>query len=244
MSTPTPALLVPSNVNPIDSPSKTPRRIPHPIADPNADLGPAVGQFRSLNDCSIWSDVAIFSVQHRSYQAPDHTSLIPHHPSHPLLVAQPDPTRKPNSHLKAKLPPVKNPAVIAFHGSSFCLYPFTAQSKDENNPPQTPKFPPKTGARALMADTEPIRRSPRGELRAPLIPCHIPPPIAPMANAPPKSLRMTYGLSLSAVLGVSEWELAMDHESGRRATWWIGVIGGCVLVGLILTEKSSIQCRI
>lgn len=25
-----------------DVPSNTPRRIPHPIADPNADLGPAV----------------------------------------------------------------------------------------------------------------------------------------------------------------------------------------------------------
>jgi hypothetical protein len=43
MSTPTPALLVLSKVDSIDLPSKTPRRIPHPIADPNADLGPADG---------------------------------------------------------------------------------------------------------------------------------------------------------------------------------------------------------
>ena len=33
-----------------------------------------------------------------------------------------------------------------------------------------------------------------GEFRAPLIPCQIPPPTAPIANAPPKSLRMTHGL--------------------------------------------------
>lgn len=50
--------------------------------------------------------------------------------------------------------------MIAFHGSSFCLYPFTAQSNVENSPPQTPKFPPRTGARALIADNEPTRRSP------------------------------------------------------------------------------------
>jgi hypothetical protein len=50
--------------------------------------------------------------------------------------------------------------MIAFHGSSFCLYPFTAQSNDENRPPQIPKFPPRTGARAFIAETEPINRSP------------------------------------------------------------------------------------
>ena len=34
-----------------------------------------------------------------------------------------------------------------------CAYriPLTAQSKVENMPPQTPKLPPSTGARALMA---------------------------------------------------------------------------------------------
>ena len=34
----------------------------------------------------------------------------------------------------------------------------------------------------------------RGEFLAPFIPCHMPPPIAPIANAPPKSFRMTQGL--------------------------------------------------
>ena len=40
------------------------------------------------------------------------------------------------------------------------LMPFTAQSNVENSPPQTPKFPPRTGARALMAVIAPMRRSP------------------------------------------------------------------------------------
>ena len=53
-----------------------------------------------------------------------------------------------------------NPEMIAFHGSSFCLYPLTAQSNVEKSPPQTPKFPPRTGARALIAEREPRRRSP------------------------------------------------------------------------------------
>lgn len=34
-----------------------------------------------------------------------------------------------------------------------------------NRPPQTPKFPPRTGARALIAVMAPMRRSPYGELR-------------------------------------------------------------------------------
>ncbi|GFZ48746.1 hypothetical protein JCM24511_06495 [Saitozyma sp. JCM 24511] len=49
---------------------------------------------------------------------------------------------------------------MAFHGSSFWRYPFTAQSNDENRPPQTPKLPPRTGARALMAERDPTKRSP------------------------------------------------------------------------------------
>jgi hypothetical protein len=88
------------------------------------------------------------------------------------------PTRRPStlsrdSHRAANVPPVKNPAMMAFQGSSFCLYPLTAQSKLENRPPQIPKFPPKTGARALMALKEPASRSPRGDARDPLIPCQI-----------------------------------------------------------------------
>jgi hypothetical protein len=51
----------------------------------------------------------------------------------------------------ARAPPVKKPAMIAFHGSSFFRTPLTAQSKLLNMPPHTPKLPPRTGARALIA---------------------------------------------------------------------------------------------
>lgn len=73
--------------------------------------------------------------------------------------------------------------MMAFHGSSFFLsgmsaltdwrpklayhahlMPFTAQSNVEKSPPQTPKLPPSTGARALIAVIAPMRRSPYGEL--------------------------------------------------------------------------------
>lgn len=83
----------------------------------------------------------------------------------------------------ASAPPVKNPAittqilamcpysiasvpipgteyVLALYGSSFFLIPLTAQSNVENSPPQTPKLPPSTGARALIAVNAPIRLSP------------------------------------------------------------------------------------
>jgi hypothetical protein len=62
--------------------------------------------------------------------------------------------------LAARHPPVKNPEMIAFHASSFCRHPLTAQSNVENMPPQTPKFPPVTGARAFITDTAPTNRSP------------------------------------------------------------------------------------
>ena len=58
---------------------------------------------------------------------------------------------------------MKNPAMIALYGSSFFLIPLTAQSKVPNSPPQTPKLPPRTGARALMAVMLPGSREPSGE---------------------------------------------------------------------------------
>jgi hypothetical protein len=115
----------------------------------------------------------------------------------------------------ARQPPVRKPEMIEFHASSFCRTPLTAQSNVLNIPPQTPKFPPVTGARAFTEERAPTRRSPyasstcqhleskpchrecghtRGELRAPLTEYQIVPPTAPIANAPPKSLRMTHGL--------------------------------------------------
>jgi len=95
--------------------------------------------------------------------------------------------------LMASAPPVKNPAIIALYGSSFFRTPFTAQSNVEKRPPQTPKLPPNTGARALIAVRAPIRRSPYGEFRKPFTPCHTAPPIAPMQKAPPKSFNATQG---------------------------------------------------
>ena len=77
----------------------------------------------------------------------------------------------------ASAPPVKKPAMMALYGSSFFRIPLTAQSNVENRPPHTPKLPPRTGARALMAVTAPIRRSPYGEFRKPLTPCQTAPPI-------------------------------------------------------------------
>lgn len=95
--------------------------------------------------------------------------------------------------LMAREPPVKRPAMIAFQGSSLLRTALTAQSKVEKRPPQTPKLPPTTGARALRALTAPRWRSPMGEFLNPLIPCHTQPPMTPMAKAPPKSLRITTG---------------------------------------------------
>lgn len=53
-----------------------------------------------------------------------------------------------------------NPEIIAFHASSFCLHPFTAQSNVENIPPHTPKLPPVTGALAFMEEMAPTKRAP------------------------------------------------------------------------------------
>mmetsp|Transcript_41771 Transcript_41771/g.94365 ORF Transcript_41771/g.94365 Transcript_41771/m.94365 type:complete len:225 (-) Transcript_41771:78-752(-) len=90
----------------------------------------------------------------------------------------------------ASTPPVAAPEMIEFHGSSFLRIATSEQSKVENRPPHTAKFPPIIGALALTAVTPPIKRSPRGELRAPLTLFHTPPPMAPIANAPPMSSNM------------------------------------------------------
>ena len=66
------------------------------------------------------------------------------HPIAPLRIARGPPRT-------ANAPPVKNPAIMAFQGSSFFRTPLTAQSNVLNMPPHTPKLPPSTGARALIA---------------------------------------------------------------------------------------------
>jgi hypothetical protein len=84
------------------------------------------------------------------------------HPMAPFRIALAPPRT-------AREPPVKKPAMMAFQGSSFRRTPLTAQSRDcqkghaadilcrknvpnvEKSPPHTPKLPPRTGARALIA---------------------------------------------------------------------------------------------
>lgn len=128
----------------------------------------------------------------------------------------------------AKQPPVMKPEMMAFQASSFCRHPLTAQSNVENMPPQTPKFPPVTGARAFIVEMAPTRRSPyeegsgsdgrgigahtRGEFRAPFTPCHMPPPTAPIAKAPPKSLRITHGLGWWLVVF---WRRRAHYQGSR-----------------------------
>ncbi|KAK7681253.1 hypothetical protein QCA50_015640 [Cerrena zonata] len=137
-----------------------------------------------------------------------------------LCIIIPTPSKIPKKHaqvmaeflvclhppLMAKAPPVKKPAMMAFQESSLLLMALTEQSKVENNPPQTPKFPPTTGALALMALMDPYHLSPYGELRNPLIPCQTQPPMTPMEKAPPKSFNITIGhgsLENSGCMGVS-----------------------------------------
>lgn len=125
--------------------------------------------------------------------------------------------------LMAKAPPVKKPAMMAFHESSLLLMALTEQSKVENNPPQTPKFPPTTGALALIALMDPYHLSPYGELRNPLIPCQTQPPMTPMEKAPPKSFNITIGhgslvwsadvldMVYSSVVANNSWKLMKNY---------------------------------
>ena len=75
------------------------------------------------------------------------------------------------------------------------------QSQQANRPPQTANCPPRTGPRAVAAFRAPIRREFLGAFQDPLMMWNVPPPIAPMENAPPMSSTMRQGQgSLSAIL--------------------------------------------
>lgn len=105
-----------------------------------------------------------------------------------------------------------------------------AQSNVENMPPHTPKLPPVTGALAFIDETAPTKRSPYivmindtieitngngrtlGEFLAPFMPYQMPPPTAPIENAPPKSLRMTQGLNMTVN---KTWQLTIILDSGH-----------------------------
>ena len=73
---------------------------------------------------------------------------------------------------------------------TFCRIAVKLQSQQANNPPQTANCPPMTGARAAQFPTAPISRVPLGDCHAPFPKCHMPPPMAPNANAPPISSMM------------------------------------------------------
>lgn len=117
--------------------------------------------------------------------------------------------------LAAKIPPVAAPLIIEFHGSSFFRKWTNVQSIVLNIPPQTAKFPAIIGERCFIAAKLPsyndnivwkyelririghfhtIRRlKPDGAFRKPFIAWNIPPPIHPIAKAPPQSSTIRYG---------------------------------------------------
>ena len=117
---------------PIPTPSITASKIAHPIAEFLAALNPP----RIANEPPVRNPAPTRTPPSASF-----TSA----PSYSLLYYDP---KKGEKH------------ILAFQGSSFFRNPFTAQSNVENKPPHTPKLPPNTGARALMAVRAPIRRSP------------------------------------------------------------------------------------
>jgi hypothetical protein len=93
----------------------------------------------------------------------------------------------------AKTPPVAAPLIMEFHGSSFCRIEVRVQSQQAKSPPQTANCPPSTGPLACTADRLPAKRAPAGAIRAPLMVCQRPPPMAPMEKAPPTSSTMRQG---------------------------------------------------
>ena len=85
----------------------------------------------------------------------------------------------------ANTPPVAAPLIMEFHGSSFCRTDVNVQSQQAKSPPHTANCPPKTGARACTAESDPASRAPGGAILAPLMECQTAPPIFPIQNAPP-----------------------------------------------------------
>ena len=67
------------------------------------------------------------------------------------------------------------------------------QSQQAKSPPQTANCPPSTGALAWTALSDPRSLAPEGANRAPLMECHIPPPMAPIQKAPPTSSIIRHG---------------------------------------------------
>ena len=101
---------------------------------------------------------------------------------------------------------------------TFCRMAVKLQSQQANNPPQTANCPPSTGALAWTALSDPRSLAPEGASRAPLMECHIPPPMAPIQKAPPTSSMIRHGQgSRSAIPDLP----MMSNYSGRKKYWKI-----------------------
>lgn len=131
-------------------------------------FAPAVSGGGGGNSSLVFSAIILW----KPMPTPSMTANRIAHPMAPFRIALAPPRT-------AKEPPVKKPAMMAFQGSSFLRTPLTAQSAEkcqlsckclscnaclhehgayrgripnvEKSPPQTPKLPPSTGARALIA---------------------------------------------------------------------------------------------
>ena len=130
-------------VIPIPTPSITANRHAHPIAEFLAAFIPP----RTASAPPV-KNPAITTQTHGQPSFPLNQSHLSRSSSLPFL----------------KPPPLLLSSIrtnsLALYGSSFFLSPFTAQSNVLNSPPQTPKLPPRTGARAFIAVRAPMRRSP------------------------------------------------------------------------------------
>ena len=82
--------------------------------------------------------------------------------------------------------------------------------------------PPMTGALAFTAVTLPSSRSPRGEFLAPFTLFQTPPPMAPMAKAPPMSSKMRCGQGSRSCTDMP-MPIALAAAPG---TAWLGAIEG------------------
>jgi hypothetical protein len=81
-----------------------------------------------------------------------------------------------------------------------------------------------TGALALTAVTLPSSRSPRGEFLAPFTLFQTPPPMAPMAKAPPMSSKMRCGQGSRSCTDIrgSPCVCTFRRPAGLSRRWYLG----------------------
>ena len=157
-------------------PSKTPSSIPHATAEPNADFGPPAG--RSKNRDGNFRDGRTPCGE----TAASHETRYYRIPRVLLLSVALDRTVECREHAAPDAKIAANDRCTCFDDGQRANKTLTLCTKMFRGA-KRPLFSERT----------------LGELRAPLIPCQIPPPTAPIANAPPKSFRITHGLRTSRV---------------------------------------------